>query len=443
MNRPLKNLYLVSLGCARNQVDSEIMLGQLAAAGWRVTPDPEAADAIVVNTCSFIESAAEESIDTILALARLKETGACRCLVVAGCLPERYREQIVETLPEVDVFLGTGAFADVVSAVEACAGTVRCLLPDPDALVPQGSDTLRVLGAGHMAYLKIAEGCSRHCTYCIIPRLRGRQKSRPPEHVIAEAESLAAAGVQELVLVAQESTGYGWDLTPPTRLATLLNQLAEAVPEVWIRFLYGHPESVDEATIDAVAAHPNICAYFDIPIQHASDPVLKRMGRHYGQADLLRLFEAIRQRIPHAALRTTVIVGFPGETEQDFDALMAFVDTIRFDHLGVFMYSDSEDLPSHRLSGHVPPKMAQKRHHRLMTLQAQISLAKNRQHLGRTFTVLVEELVEPGLVAGRTMFQAPEVDGVTYVEDGDAVVGDRICARITDAMEYDLSGETA
>ena len=436
-----RKIHLVSLGCARNQVDSEIMLGALAREGWQVTPEPAHAHAIVVNTCSFIESAAEQSIDTILALARFKETGPCQCLVVAGCLPERYREEIVASLPEVDVFLGTGAFADIVSAVEARTGPQRCLLPDPDRLAPQGGAAPRMVAPGPTAYLKIAEGCSRHCTYCIIPQLRGKQKSRMPGDILAEAGSLAASGVRELVLVAQDTTGYGQDLSPRTDLASLLNAMAVAVPGVWIRILYGHPESLDAAAIAVVAAHDNICAYFDIPIQHASDTVLQRMGRHYGRAELHRLTETLRREVPGAALRTTVIVGFPGETREDFSVLMDFAAAARFDHLGVFVYSDAEDLPSHRLGGHVSSKVAEQRRHRLMTLQAQISLEKNRQYLDRVVEVLVEEVIEPGLVAGRTVFQAPEVDGVTYVQIQQATTGDRLRVRITDAMEYDLSGE--
>lgn len=438
-----KKVYLVSLGCARNQVDSEAMLERLAQAGWVMTPEPDQAHAIVVNTCSFIESAAEESIDTILTLARFKETGRCRRLVVAGCLPERYREAIAESLPEVDAFIGTGAFGDIVSAVEQNIGASKCLLPDPDRLAPYGKGFLRRLGLGPSAYLKIAEGCSRNCTYCIIPKLRGRQKSRPPKDVVDEALTLAAAGVRELVLVAQDTTGYGRDRTPPTGLAPLLQELAVSVPDTWIRLLYGHPESIDAETVAAVAAHDNICAYFDIPVQHASDAVLRRMGRHYRRDDLLRLFDQIRGTVSGAVLRTTVIVGFPGETRADFEALMAFAEAVRFDHLGCFMYSDADDLPSHRLDGHVSPKTARRRHHRLMTLQARISLENNRQYLGQCLEVLVDETVEPGLVAGRTRFQAPEVDGVTYVRTDQGAVGGRIRARIIDAVEYDLFGEPA
>ena len=359
-------IHFVSLGCARNQVDSESMSGSLLAAGHTITPEAEQAEVIVVNTCSFIESAADESIDTILALSRLKEKGACRKIVVAGCLPERYQEDIAASLPEVDQFLGTGAFDQIVTTVEAAGPVEKCLLPDPDAIGFHQTDSNRILSQKHMAYLKIAEGCDRHCTYCIIPRLRGRQKSRPMAHILDEARSLIDAGVKELVLVAQESTAYGSDLGLQHGLADLLTRLAEISPATWIRVLYGHPESLDHETIKVMGSTPNICAYFDIPVQHASDGVLKLMGRHYTGEDLYRLFHDIRKKVPDAVLRTTLIVGFPGETDTDFETLLSFVEEIRFDHLGVFTYSDSEDLPSHGIGDHVSSEIASERHDMVM-----------------------------------------------------------------------------
>lgn len=429
-----KTVFLVSLGCARNQVDSELMLGSLGASGWEVIADPEDAAAIVINTCSFIESAADESIEAIIEMAAYKTHGRCRKLVVTGCLPERYREQISAELPEVDAFLGTGAYAEILQVIEAPVEKGTCLLPDPDLIQPQGANAPRQLSdQATVAYLKIAEGCSRHCTYCIIPKLRGKQKSRRPEDIIAEAGGLAARGVKEIVLVAQDTTYYGQDIGSVG--------LAAAHPALWIRFLYGHPESIQPAVYAAVARHANICSYFDIPIQHASNRILRRMGRHYSSDELLTLFDRIRRAVPGVALRTTVITGFPGETEADFAALTSFVDRVRFDHLGVFTYSDSDDLPSHRLSNHVPARTARDRHDRLMALQLEISRTNNAQRLDTEVDVLVEEHSEPGVYFGRTMLQAPEVDGLTILHADHIERGTIVRARITDTLEYDLIGK--
>ena len=434
-------LHLISLGCARNLVDSEVMLGRLKHSGWAVTEDPAEAETIIVNTCSFIESAVNESIDTILELAALKKNGSCRKLIVAGCLPERYREDIIGALPEVDIFLGTGAYDKIVQAVDGTLATPGCILPDPNLTILQTHDILRVQSVAHMTYIKIAEGCDRHCTYCIIPTLRGRQKSRPPGSIAAEARSLIQAGVKELVLVAQDTTAYGRDLNPPTDLSRLLEELAALSDRVWFRVLYGHPESIRPAMIQTIADHPNMCSYFDIPIQHANPMVLKRMGRKYTRNDLKRLYEKIRTLCPDAALRTTVIVGFPGETDKAFRELMDLVNHIRFDHLGVFTYSDSEDIPSHRLSGHVSAQKAQDRFDQLMSCQAEISYRNNCKYVGKTYQVLVEEKRAGKKFVGRTAFQAPEVDGITTIRSGGLKTGCFRSVKITGAQDYDLTGE--
>lgn len=447
-------LHLVSLGCAKNQVDSEIMLGRLQQAGWSITDNPEEAHTIVVNTCSFIESAAEESVETIVELANYKKSGSCLRLVVTGCLPERYREKLMQALPEVDVFLGTGAFDQVVKAAGDSAVRHEAVLPDPELACLDAPGSPRLLSAAHTAYLKIAEGCSKHCTYCIIPKLRGIHKSRPPEDVLTEARELVAAGVKELVLVAQDTTSYGMDLTPAATLGSLVQCLANlssgksrAKEAPWIRVLYGHPESIDESFIRAVAAHPSVCSYFDLPIQHASNRMLKRMARHYTRDTLRRLFHRIREIVPDASLRTTAIVGFPGETDKDFQDLLNLAEEIRFDHLGAFVYSDAEDIPSHRLHGHVPRVVAQNRYDQLMSAQMDIAAEKNQKHIGRTHQVLIEEDLGNHLFAGRTAFQAPEVDGVTYVNTAVSglplPIGRFAQARINDALEYDLMGEVA
>jgi ribosomal protein S12 methylthiotransferase len=437
----MPKVYLESLGCARNQVDSETMLALLRADGWSVADEPDAADAIVVNTCSFIESAADESIDTILELARYKTSGRCKRLIVTGCLPERYGEDSADALPEVDLFLGTGAFDQIVAALGGGIKKGACLLPDPDT-IDLASPAARKPSTGHAAYLKIAEGCSRGCTFCIIPKLRGRQKSRPMETIVDEARALISGGVKELTLVAQETTAYGRDLQNGPDLAGLLAALAKIDPSVWIRFLYGHPQSIGSALIETVAGHANICPYFDIPIQHAADSVLHRMGRHYGAADLVRLFDQIRARLPRAALRTTVLVGFPGETEADVEELARLIARVQFDHLGVFPYSDAEDLPSHGLASHVAPEIAQARLDRLMELQKEISATRLAGLHGQTVTVLVENLAEPGLYAARTMFQAPEVDGGVLVRSEHPLApGTLIEVKIVETLAYDLIGE--
>lgn len=440
-----RTIYLKSLGCARNQVDSEQMLGRLQAAGWQIENSPEKALVIVINTCSFIEDAADESIDAILALSALKSEGECRCLVVTGCLPERYRQEIVDALPEVDIFLGTGAFDRIIDAVEGRLTGLKCLLPDPDLI--SFSNNRRLRSETSTAYIKIAEGCDRRCTYCIIPQLRGGQKSRPVEDIVGEARHLLTEGVKELTLVSQDTTAYGSDLCNHQGLGDLLHQLA-ALPEAkeaWIRFLYGHPESIDSKVISVVAEYLNISPYFDIPIQHASSKMMQLMGRHTTSDQLEILFKNIRSQVPQAVLRTTVMVGFPGETDDDFQRLDRFIEKIRFDHLGVFIYSDSEDLPSHNLPDPVDKKVARDRKKYLMEHQQKISTQNNQKYLGRLLTVLVESYHKENVFLGRSIFQAPEVDGLIYLYaargKASCKVG-RFCqAKITDTLEYDLVGE--
>lgn len=437
----LMKLHLLSLGCAKNLVDSELMLGRLMNAGWTNTRDPGKADIIIINTCSFIESAINESIDTILALAKYKHDGLCRRLIVAGCLPERFREEIVTAIPEVDFFLGTGAFDKIVDAVDGSLNAVGCFLPDPNLTGFQQQEVLRIRSSSHMAYLKIAEGCNRYCTYCIIPKLRGKQKSRRLEDIVAEARCLILSGVKELVLVAQDTTGYGMDLCPPVSLNRLLESISEISERIWIRLLYGHPETIEDSVIETISRHPNICSYFDIPIQHSSDGVLKKMGRNYTSANLRRLFDKIRSSVSDAALRTTAIVGFPGETDKDFEELLSFVKDICFDHLGVFIYSDFKDLGSHKLPDHIPKRVAKDRQDRLMSCQVKISLDNNQKHIGRIYDVLVENTTEENLFNGRTFFQAPDVDGITYIHSEQLEIGSFVGVRVADALEYDLTGE--
>jgi ribosomal protein S12 methylthiotransferase len=370
-----------------------------------ITSDPAEADTIVVNTCSFIESAVNESIDTILDLAKFKKSGVCRRLIVAGCLPQRYREETMKALPEVDQFIGTGAFDKIVEAVESLETKSKCLLPDPDLSVFQELSDQDTHTVSHTAYVKVAEGCSKHCTYCIIPKLRGRHRSRPFDNIVSQAGRLILSNVREIVLVAQDTTFYGKDLNPTVDFGQLLGAIADISDNVWLRWLYGHPQSVDEQMIKMVASRENICSYFDIPIQHACTRVLKKMGRGYTRDDLCRLFDKIRELIPGAALRTTAIVGFPGETDKDFKMLYDFIHDVGFDHLGVFRYSDAEDLPSHRLSNPVPDIVATQRYEQLMLSQAKLSLANNQKHIGKIYQVLVEADTEDHRFVGRTAFK--------------------------------------
>ena len=435
-------IYLETLGCARNQVDSEMMAGLLKKAGFDRVEEPERAEVILVNTCGFIEDAVNESIDTILYLAGFKETGVCRRLVVAGCLVQRFGEKIRSGLPEVDLFFGTGALDRVVEWIKEEPPVAGCILPDPDTLNFTDFENTRSLDDKvPFAYLKIAEGCDKHCTYCIIPKLRGKQKSRPVEEITAEARMLIDSGKREIVLVAQETTFYGKDLDNGTDITTLLDSIGRLSENVWIRLMYGHPESIDEKLIRTIASHQNICPYFDIPIQHAADSVLKKMGRHYTRKDLYRIIDSIRSHIPRAVIRTTVITGFPGETANDFKALLSFIEEVQFDHLGAFVYSDFEDLPSHRLKNAVSGRTAKGRHDRIMALQREISTRIHQKYLGQELTVLIEETPEPELMIGRTWFQAPEVDGITYVRSPKLDIGTFAKVRITDTLEYDLFGE--
>lgn len=437
-------LHFTSLGCAKNLVDTEIMLGKMLKSGHLLIEYPEEAEIIIINTCSFIESAVNESIDTILELAAFKQNGNCKKLIVTGCLPERFRKEITEALPEVDIFLGTGAFDKIIEVVNGSFTTGYCYLPRPDSMPVQSRNDPRYLTTPHIAYIKIAEGCDRKCTYCIIPKLRGKQISRPITDIVSEASALISAGVREILLVAQETTDYGRDLKSTANIEKLLDELAGINTDTRIRILYSHPASITKNLIRTIAAHDNICSYYDIPIQHVSNSVLKKMGRQYTQNDLYKLFDTIKQIDPQAALRTTVMTGFPGETDQDFKELLNFINEIRFTHMGVFQYSDSEDISSHRLHDHVSSKISAERYHRLMSIQTEISLSNNKMHINKVYPVLLEKLTSRGNFTGRTYFQAPEVDGLTHIIPEISEIkhkpGDFVMVKVTQAHSYDLTG---
>ncbi len=443
-------VFIETLGCSRNQVDSEIMLGKLVAAGHQRVDDPAKARVIIVNTCGFISTAADEAVDVILEMARFKEEGDCQKLVATGCLAQRYKDDpgLLASLPEVDAFLGTAACDQIVDVVEDRQPTPLTLFPDPNQRGFQDLAIDRELISNGFAYIKVSEGCNRHCTYCIIPKLRGTQRSRPLADIITEAASLVKKGVKEIILTAENTTDYGQDLVADpigfdNVLSSLAKKLAIQDKNVWIRFLYTHPKTLGAGIIKTVQSHDNLCSYYDVPVQHAASTMLKRMGRPYTREDLIDLFKLIRELDPEASLRTTLIVGFPGETKEEFEILKDFIHQVRFDHLGVFTYSDSDDLKSHGFKDHVPEEIAEERHDILMAAQAKISEQVNERHVGKIYPVFVEENPEQGVYIGRTQFQAPEVDGMTFIYSEGLEIGTIVHVRITDAYEYDIAGEIA
>jgi ribosomal protein S12 methylthiotransferase len=433
-------VYMHTLGCPKNRVDSEIMLGALTGAGYRLVPDPEEAEVIVVNTCGFIESAKEESVEAIVDLAEMKREGRCRKLVVTGCLVQRHAEELARELPEVDHFLGTGAYPEVARVVSD-AQAKRLVVPDPDFVHSAATPRVSSLPS-HTAYLKIAEGCDNACAFCIIPKLRGRQRSRPVADVVAEAEALAARGAVELSLVAQDLTAYGQDLPGRVRLHTLLPELAKVDGIRWIRLHYAYPRDVPDALVDVLASEPRIVKYLDMPLQHSSDRLLRSMKRGRDSVFLRDLLARLRRRVPGIALRTSLIVGLPGETEEDFEDLLDFVREQRFERLGVFEYSAEEGTPAAEMPGQVPAETKKQRYRAVMEAQQEIARAHQRAMIGRRIEVLVEGRAEETehLLAGRHAQQAPEIDGLTYLNDGVAYPGEIVTVEVTDASDYDLVG---
>jgi ribosomal protein S12 methylthiotransferase len=433
---------MVSLGCPKNLVDSEVMLGILARRGYELTPRAEDAEVVIVNTCSFIGPAKQESIDTILEMAEYKRSGSAKKLVVAGCLVERYRQDILKEIPEVDFVIGTNELERVLEACESGAGQRAFHHPFDPYLYTEF--TPRVLATpSYSAYLKIAEGCDHPCSFCVIPKMRGQFRSRRFESVVREAENLVARGVRELTLIGQDTTSYGQDLGLRDGLATLLRQLGGISGLVWLRFLYCYPNRMSDALLGAVAETPAVAKYFDIPLQHASGPVLKAMRRGSSHEYFLRMLEKIRAAIPEVALRTSVIVGFPGETEDDFNILVDFVRAAQFDNLGVFVYSNEEGSQSFDLPDQVPAQVAQRRQQQVMALQRKISRQKLRQRIGGSYPVLVEGRSEETdlLFQGRLESQAPEIDGCVLINDfvgTEPRSGEFRWATITAASDYDL-----
>ena len=438
-------ILFISLGCDKNLADSEEMLGLLTGKGHEIVDSEEEAEVIVINTCCFIHDAKEESVENILEMAEYKKAGTCKVLIATGCMAQRYKEEIIQEIPEVDAVLGTTSYMDILKAIdEACEGRHFQEFRDINEL-PEDSGRRVLTTGGHYGYLKIAEGCDKHCTYCIIPSLRGRFRSVPQERLIAQAEHMAEQGVKELILVAQETTMYGTDLYGKKTLHLLMKELCKIKGIRWIRVLYCYPEEIYDELIQVMKEEKKICHYLDLPIQHASDRILKRMGRRTTRAQLTATIEKLRKEIPDIVLRTTLITGFPGETEADHQEVMEFVDEMEFDRLGAFTYSPEEGTPAETMEGQTPEEVKEERRDEIMELQQEISLEKGNDRIGQELLVMIEGKVsgESAYIA-RTYGDAPKVDGYIFVQTGELLMtGDFAKVRVTGALEYDLIGELA
>lgn len=442
----MKNKILfVSLGCDKNLVDSEVMLGILAGRGFEMTDLEEEADIIIINTCCFINDAKEESVNTILEMAEYKTSGSCKALIVTGCLAQRYQKEILDEIPEVDAVIGTSSYDEILDAVDqALAGKHFLEFADLDRLPVVKTGRILTTG-GHYAHLKIAEGCNKHCTYCIIPKIRGNYRSVPMEQLVTEAAALAEQGAKELILVAQETTLYGVDLYGKKSLHLLLEKLCQIKGIRWIRILYCYPEELYDELIQTMKREPKVCHYLDMPIQHANNEILKRMGRRTSKEQLKEKISLLRREIPDIMLRTTLISGFPGETEEQHEELMDFVDEMEFDRLGVFAYSPEENTPAASMPDQISEEVKEARRDEILELQQEIAFEKAANMVGREFYVMVEGKVadEPAYVA-RTYGDAPDIDGYLFINTGEVLLsGDFVKVRVTGSAEYDLIGEIA
>ncbi len=438
------HLFFVSLGCDKNLSDSEFMLGMLQESGFVITNDEERADIIVVNTCCFINDAKEESVNTILEMAEYKKTGRCQALLVTGCLAQRYQQEIRQEIPEVDAVLGTNSYDDIVHAVqEALEGKQYENFQTLDGL-PAPRHKRSITTGGHYAYLKIAEGCDKHCTYCIIPLIRGRYRSVPMEELLAQAAQLADAGVRELILVAQETTLYGTDLYGEKSLHRLLDALNEIPGLYWIRILYCYPEEIDDALIQAIKRNKKVCHYLDLPIQHASDTILRRMGRLTSSQEIRAIVAKLRQEIPDICLRTTVICGFPGETQEQHEELMEMINELEFDRLGAFPYSVEENTPAADFPDQLDEETKLTWQEEVMELEQEIIFDRTAGMKGREIWAFIEgKLPDEPVYAGRTYRDAPDIDGYVFIygADTELMTGDFVKVRITGSMDYDLTAE--
>ena len=438
-------LLFVSLGCDKNLVDSEEMLGLLTRKGFEIVDDETLAEVIIINTCCFIIDAKEESVNTILEMAEYKKAGSCKALIVTGCMAQRYKNEITEEVPEVDAVLGTTSYEDIYRAIqEAMDGKQFQEFKSIDYL-PESLGRRVLTTGGHFGYLKIAEGCDKHCTYCIIPKLRGKFRSVPMERLLTQAREMAEEGVKELILVAQETTVYGTDIYGKKSLHVLLKELCKISGIRWIRVLYCYPEEIYDELIQTMKEEKKICHYLDLPIQHASDRILKRMGRRTTRAELVDIVNKLRGEIPDIVLRTTLITGFPGETEEDHEELMEFVDEMEFDRLGVFTYSPEEDTPAAGMPDQIPEEIKEERRDEIMELQQEISYDKGTDRIGQELLVMIEgKVADESAYIGRTYGDAPKVDGYIFVQTGELLMtGDFAKVRVTGALEYDLIGVLA
>ena len=436
-------IMFISLGCDKNLVDTENMLGILRDKGFEFTDDDCEADVIVINTCCFINDAKEESINTILEMAQRKNNGKCKALIVSGCLAHRYKDELIKEIPEVDAYLGTSSYDKIAEVIlSVLDGKGYNVIDSEDRLV--ATDNKRIITTGgYYEYLKIAEGCDKHCTYCIIPKVRGNFRSYPYEYILKQANELVDMGVKELILVAQETTMYGTDIYGKKCLGELLHKLAQ-IPELkWIRILYCYPEEIDDSLIEAIKSEPKVCHYLDMPIQHASDNVLKRMGRRTTKKELVNIINRLRSEIPDIALRTTLITGFPGETEEDHQEMLEFVDEMEFDRLGVFTYSPEEDTPAATMPDQVPEDVKSDRRDAVMALQQEVSIDKSSEMIGKTIQCMIEgRIEEDDVYVGRSYKDSPNVDGYVFINTDitSLMSGDIVSVYIEGSTEYDLIG---
>ena len=438
-----KKILFISLGCDKNLVDSEVMLGILADRGFEMTDTEDDADIIIINTCCFINDAKEESVNTILEMAEYKKNGPCRALIVTGCLAQRYKQEIVDEIPEVDAVIGTSKYDEIFDAVEQALKGSHFLDVDDLERLPSVPGKRILTTGGHYAHLKIAEGCDKHCTYCIIPKIRGNYRSVPMEQLLSEAASLAGQGVKELILVAQETTLYGMDLYGKKSLHILLQELAKIKGIRWIRILYCYPEEIYPELIETIKTEKKVCHYLDMPIQHASDAILKRMGRRTTKEQLKETVALLRKEIPDIVLRTTLIAGFPGETQEQHEEMMEFVDEMEFERLGVFAYSPEENTPAALMPVQIPEEIKEDRRDAILELQQEIAFDKAADMVGLTLYAMIEGKVadEPAYVA-RTYADSPDIDGYVFVNTGEMLMsGDFVKVKITGSAEYDLIGE--
>ncbi|MDF2943744.1 MAG: rimO [Herbinix sp.] len=438
------NIYFISLGCDKNLVDSENMLGILHDNGYQITSEEQEADIIIVNTCCFINDAKEESINTILEMAEYKKSGDLKALIVTGCLAERYKDEILSNIPEVDALLGTTSFSDILKVIEEITDGKQHTHFDSLDKLPKSSSKRMLTSGSFSAYLKIAEGCDKHCTYCIIPQVRGNYRSVPMEDLLSEAAYLSEQGVKELILVAQETTLYGKDLYGELSLSKLLHELCKIEGIEWIRILYCYPEEITDELIETMKQEPKICRYLDLPIQHASDRILKLMGRRTNKEDLINIITKLRANLPDIVLRTTLITGFPTETEEEHNELIEFVKTMEFERLGVFTYSKEDNTAAAKLKPQVTVKIKKQRQKDIMKLQQSVVFAHTSQLVGNTYQVLVEGKIaeEENVYIGRTYMDAPQVDGFLFLSSPEELMsGDIVEAIVTGAKGYDLVGE--